>query len=169
VADALRVAVNISPVQLRHADGLALVDEALSVSGLDPVLLELEITEGVLMGTFEQEAEGVLRSLAARGVRLAIDDFGTGYSSLAYLKRLPVHRIKVDRSFVRDIGSDPEDETMVRAIIGLGHALGKQVVAEGVESEAQLAFLRELRCDTAQGFLLGRPQVGLEVGHLLVR
>jgi diguanylate cyclase (GGDEF)-like protein len=163
----LRVAVNVSPTQLRHPDGHAAVDEALRASELDPGLLELEITEGVLMETFEQEAESLLRRLAARGVRLAIDDFGTGYSSLAYLKRLPVHKIKVDRSFVRDIGSDPEDEAMVRAIIGLGHALGKQVMAEGVESEAQLAFLRELGCDEAQGFYIARPQAAADLEHLL--
>jgi EAL domain-containing protein (putative c-di-GMP-specific phosphodiesterase class I) len=164
---ALRVAVNVSPVQLRHPDGLAAVGGALAVSGLDPALLELEITEGVLMETFGHEVEGLLRGLVGRGVRLAIDDFGTGYSSLAYLKRLPVHRIKVDRSFVRNIGADPEDEAVVRAIVRLGHALGKQVVAEGVENEVQLTFLRELGCDAAQGFLFGQPQAAATIERLL--
>jgi diguanylate cyclase (GGDEF)-like protein len=164
---ALTIAVNVSPAQLRHPDALEAVNEALRVSGLDPGLLELEITEGVLMETFGQGVPNLLGELAAQGVRLAIDDFGTGYSSLAYLKRLPVQRIKIDRSFVRDIGSDPEDEAVVQAIVSLGHTLGKEVVAEGVESEAQLAFLRRLGCDAVQGFLLARPQAPAELRHLL--
>src|SRR4051794_29857443 len=164
---ALTMAVNVSPAQLRHPDGLEAVGEALRASGLEPGVLGLEITEGVLMETFGRAADEVLRGLAARGVGLAIDDFGTGYSSLAYLRRLPARRIKVDRSFVRGIGADPEDEAVVRAIVTLGHALGKAVVAEGVETEVQLAFLRELGCDAAQGFLLARPQPAVEVRQLL--
>ena len=158
----LAMGVNVSPAQLRHPDGLGAVDEALRVSGLDPRLLELEITEGLLVELSGGTTGDQLAALANRGVQIAIDDFGTGYSSLAYLKRLPVQRIKIDRSFVRGIGTDPEDEAVVQAIVGLGHALGKKVVAEGVESAAQLAFLRQLGCDAAQGFLLSRPQpVGL--------
>jgi predicted signal transduction protein with EAL and GGDEF domain len=162
----LTVAVNVSPVQLRHPDLPGMVEEALVASGLAPERLELEVTEGLLVGTEAGVAERVA-GLAARGVGLAIDDFGTGYSSLAYLKRLPARRIKVDRSFVRGIGAEPEGEAVVRAIVGLGHTLGKEVVAEGVETEAQLAFLRELGCDAAQGFLLAKPRPAGEVGRLL--
>jgi len=164
---ALSIAVNVSPAQLRHPDGLGAVDEALHASGLDPCLLELEITEGLLVELSGGATGDQLEGLARRGVRLAIDDFGTGYSSLAYLKRLPVQRIKIDRSFVGGIGTDLEDEAVVQAIVGLGHSLGKSVVAEGVESEAQLAFLRRLRCDAAQGFLLGRPQPVEQLERLL--
>jgi diguanylate cyclase (GGDEF)-like protein/PAS domain S-box-containing protein len=164
---ALAMAVNLSPAQLRHPEGLGAVDEALGASGLDPRLLELEITEGLLVELGGGATGEHLTGLVGRGVRLAIDDFGTGYSSLAYLKRLPVQRIKIDRSFVRGIGTDPEDEAVVQAIVGLGHALGKAVVAEGVESEAQLGFLRRLRCDAAQGFLLSRPQPVEKLGSTL--
>ena len=165
---ALTVAVNVSPVQLRHPDLLDVVDEALAASGLEPGRLELEVTEGLLVES-DGGVAARLAGLAARGVGLAIDDFGTGYSSLAYLKRLPARKIKVDRSFVRDIGADPEHEAVVRAIVSLGHALGKEVVAEGVETEAQLAFLRALGCDAAQGFLLARPRPAaeLDLGRLL--
>ena len=160
------MAVNVSPAQLRHPDLLGVVDEALAASGLDPGRLELEVTEGILVVPEGGMAERIA-GLGERGVRLAIDDFGTGYSSLAYLGRLPARRIKVDRSFVGTIGTDPEGEAVVRAIVSLGHALGKEVVAEGVETEAQLAFLRELGCDAAQGFLLARPRPAAEVERLL--
>jgi EAL domain-containing protein (putative c-di-GMP-specific phosphodiesterase class I) len=163
----LVVAVNLSPSELRHGGVLHAIDSALRASGLDPGLLELEITEGLLLEHAEGATDRILHGLAARGVRLSLDDFGTGYSSLAYLRRLPVQRIKIDRSFVRDIGTDPEDEAVVQAIVSLGHTLGKEVVAEGVESEAQLGFLRELGCDAAQGFLLARPQAAAEVERLL--
>ncbi len=159
--------VNLSPAQLRH-DGLLLeIDGALRASGLDPRGLELEITENLFMERSEGTIDRALLGLAARGIRLALDDFGTGYSSLASLRRLPVTKIKIDRSFVREIGCDPEDEAVVQAMVSLGHALGKRVVAEGVEHEAQLAFLRRVGCDAAQGFLLARPQAPHELGRLL--
>lgn len=159
--------VNLSPAQLRHDSLLHEIDGALQASGLDPRWLELEITENLFMERSEGTTDRALRGLAARGIRLALDDFGTGYSSLASLKCLPVSKIKIDRSFVRDIGCDPENEAVVRAMVSLGHALGKRVVAEGVEDETQLAFLRRLNCDAAQGFLLGRPQAPSELGSLL--
>ena len=109
---------------------------------LDGNCLEVELTENLLLDRSEAATDHTLRGLASRGIRLALDDFGTGYSSLGYLKRLPVQRIKIDRSFVRDIGTDPDDDAVVQAIVTLGHTLGKEVVAEGVETPAQLAFLR---------------------------
>jgi EAL domain-containing protein (putative c-di-GMP-specific phosphodiesterase class I) len=135
---------------------------------LDPELLDLEITESLFMDPSADCIGSNLRILAENGVQLSIDDFGTGYSSLAYLKRFPVHRIKLDQSFVQGIGQDPEDEAIVRAVLGLGRGLGKQIIAEGVESEAQLAFLRELDCDFGQGFLLGAPMSARKLDRLLV-
>lgn len=163
----LVMAVNLSPAQLRHDSLLHEIDGALRANGLDPRWLELEITESLFLERSEGTTDRALRGLAARGIRLALDDFGTGYSSLASLKRLPVATIKIDRSFVRDIGCDPEDEALVQAIVSLGHALGRKVVAEGVDNETQLAFLRGLGCDAAQGFLLARPQAPDELGFPL--
>ncbi len=163
----LVMAVNLSPAQLRHDGMLCEIDTALRASGLDPRCLELEITESLLLERSEGSTDGTLSGLAARGVRLALDDFGTGYSSLASLKRLPVEKIKIDRSFVCDIGRDPEDQAVVRAMVSLGHALGKRVVAEGVENEAQLALLHRLGCDAAQGFMLARPAPAEDIGPLL--
>ena len=154
----LSVAVNLSPAQLRQNGVLPMIGEALAATGLEPARLELEITEGVLMENVQHKGDGFLRGLAADGVRLAIDDFGTGYSSLAYLKHLPVDTIKIDRSFVRDLGRHPRDEALVRGIVMLGQSLGKRVVAEGVENATQLSLLRELGCDQAQGFFIARPQ-----------
>ena len=163
----LSVAVNLSPAQLRHSQFLPTIGDALAAAGLEPARLELEITEGVLMENFEQQGDSFLRGLTADGVRLALDDFGIGYSSLAYLKHLPVKTIKIDRSFVRDLGQDPDALALVRAIVTLGHSLRKRVVAEGVENAIQLALLRELGCDEAQGFHIARPLDAEQLENLL--
>lgn len=164
----LTVAVNLSPAELRRdVGGLPQVGRALKQAGLAPTDLELELTEGVLMETFGGKVEDFLRRLTACGVGLAIDDFGVGYSSLAYLRRLPAQKIKVDRSFVREIGADPESERLVQSIVALGQGLGKRVVAEGVETEAQLVFLRAAGCDAAQGYYLAPPLPAEEIERLL--
>jgi diguanylate cyclase (GGDEF)-like protein len=162
---AIPVAVNLSARQPRKH----LVDtvvRALEASGLQPGWLELELTEGMVW----QDGEAVLstlRRLRDLGVKLAIDDFGTGYSSLAYLKRLPIDKVKIDRSFIRDITEDPDDRAIASAIIGMGHSLRLKVVAEGVETQPQFAFLRAQGCDEAQGFLLGRPMPAEEFASFL--
>ena len=155
----MQVSVNLSPADFKRKDVVALVTAILGESGLDPQWLELEITEGMVMS----DADSVVATLAtleklhALGVRLAIDDFGTGFSSMSYLKRFPVDRLKIDRAFVRDILTDREGASVANVIIDLGHSLGLKVVAEGVESEEQLAFLRERRCDEAQGYCISPP------------
>ncbi|MFA5082743.1 MAG: EAL domain-containing protein, partial [Hydrogenophilaceae bacterium] len=141
----IKLAVNISAIELKQVDFIEQVVMALAESGLPAESLELEITESTMMVDVTRVAS-VLDSLAAMGVGLAIDDFGTGYSSLAYLKQLPVDYLKIDRSFVRDIPNDKEDSTIVRAILTMSHTLGLQAIAEGIETEEQLAFLREEGC-----------------------
>jgi len=146
------MSVNLAVGQL--ADGerlLATVSGAIADAGIDPRVLELELTESHLMQNVEEKA-ALLDRLGALGVGIAIDDFGTGYSSLSYLKRLPVDAIKIDSSFVRDIGVDPNDEAIITAIVALAHSLKLTVVAEGVETEAQLAKLKALGCDEYQGY-----------------
>jgi EAL domain-containing protein (putative c-di-GMP-specific phosphodiesterase class I) len=152
----LPVAVNLSAQQFKRGDILATVKQALDRSGLPPALLELELTESILLHDTETVMETLYR-LKKIGVHLSIDDFGTGYSSLAYLKRLAVDKLKIDQSFVRDVTHDADDAAIVRAIIQLGHALQLSVIAEGVETEQQLAFLRDHGCDEAQGYLISRP------------
>jgi len=125
-------------------------------SGLAPANLELEITESVVMDQSEASVER-LRGLQALGVQLVLDDFGTGYSSLSYLRRLPLDTIKIDRSFVSGLGSDAADLPIIQAVISLAHGLGIDVVAEGIETAAQLAYLRDLACDRGQGFAFSRP------------
>ena len=149
----LRVAVNLSVRQLLQKDFAASVEAVLADTGLAPHLLELEITESTLMEN-AQDTLTALHRLHTLGVRLSIDDFGTGYSSLSYLKRFPVDIIKIDRSFVRDVPQDADDMAIVTAIIALAHSLRLEVVAEGVETEAQLAFLRGRNCDLMQGYHL---------------
>lgn len=152
----LQVAVNISSIQVQSDEFLATVKQAIDQSGADPNLLELEITEGVLMHNIEETIE-VLTTLKRMGINISVDDFGTGYSSLAYLKRLPIDVLKIDRSFVRDLHVDPDDAGICAAILAMGHKLGLRIVAEGVEREEQVRFLQQYGCDHIQGYLLGRP------------
>lgn len=150
------VSVNLSTAHLRAPDVVSDVASALEQSGLPANMLELEITETHIIEDIEYVIE-TLSTLRAMGIRLSVDDFGTGYSSLMYLKKLPVNTVKIDRSFVTDIPGDADDESLIKAIISMSHSLNLSVVAEGVENEAQLAFLRNLGCDEIQGFLLARP------------
>ncbi len=152
----LRMAVNLSPAQFRHQDLVGLVREVLQESGLPPALLQLEITEGIAMHNVEQTI-AVLEELRAMGVSISIDDFGTGYSSLNYLRRFPVDKLKIDRSFITDLGLHPDNEAIVKAIVNLGHGIGTMVNVEGVETAEQLAYLRSYGVDELQGFWFSRP------------
>lgn len=152
----LRVAVNISPLQFRHGDLPGLIETVLAETGLEPERLELEVTEGVMITDFDRTML-VLHRIKALGVRIALDDFGTGYSSLSYLHVFPLTTLKIDRSFVANLGVASEAAAIARAVISLGHALGIEVVAEGVETREQFDFLVDEGCNYLQGFLLGRP------------
>jgi diguanylate cyclase (GGDEF)-like protein/PAS domain S-box-containing protein len=152
----LHVAVNLSPVQFQHGDLPNLVHQVLLDTGLPPARLELEITEGVLIGDFTR-AVAMLRRLKNMGVRIAMDDFGTGYSSLSYLQSFPFDKIKIDRAFVANLSHSQQSATIIRAVIALSRGLDVPVVAEGVETDAQLKFLAAEGCDAIQGYLVGRP------------
>src|SRR5512143_2505515 len=152
----LTMSVNLSALQFRRAGLIETVAGALERSGLPPHLLELELTESILLQDVDNNLDTV-RRLKALGVRLSIDDFGTGYSSLSYLKRFAVDRLKIDRTFVRDISTDPDDAAIVRAVIQLARSLRLGIIAEGVETQEQLAFLRDEGCQEVQGFLFSRP------------
>ncbi len=152
----MTMAVNLSVVQSRHLNLPAMVSQILDEAGLSPQYLELELTEGVAMED-PLGAIAIMDNLHQRGIRMSIDDFGTGYSSLNYLKRFQVYKLKIDQSFVRDIMEDPEDRAIVGAIIRMANALGLQTIAEGVETEGQLAFLREQGCSEMQGFCFSEP------------
>jgi diguanylate cyclase (GGDEF)-like protein/PAS domain S-box-containing protein len=153
----LTVAVNVSARQFRHKGFVESVKAALASAPLDPRLLELEITENTIM-EHGADTTATLEAIGRTGVQLAIDDFGTGYSSLSYLKRLPIDMVKIDQSFVADLPGDPDAGAIVGAIIALAHNLGLKVVAEGVETREQFAYLRDHGCDRAQGYFFGRPQ-----------
>src|SRR5579863_9541429 len=152
----LRIAVNLSPIQFRHGDLAELVLAVLLETGLAPSRLELEITEGVLVEDFSR-AVLILRRLKALGVRIAMDDFGTGYSSLSYLQAFPFDKIKIDQSFVSNVMSSPQSAAIICAVIGLARGLHLPVLAEGVETADQLAFLTRESCDEVQGYFVGRP------------
>lgn len=165
---AICVSVNISFVQFREAAFLQLVVDVLANTGLRPDLLELEITEGVLVQNFEQVL-GTLMALHQMGVRIAIDDFGTGYSNLAYLKRFPINVLKIDQSFVRDMLEESTDLAIVEAIINIGKALKLELVAEGVETLAQAHMLLAKGCPLVQGYLYSRPANFFQTSELLAR
>ena len=162
----LRVAVNLSARQFQQPDLVAQVSRTLAETGFDPRDLELEITETVAMQNLDGTL-ATLRELKALGVSLAIDDFGTGHSSLSYLRRFPIDALKIDQSFVRELATDRGSATIVTAIIAMARSLGLRVVAEGVESEEQLAFLRHHRCDQVQGFLISPPLCSADLSRFL--
>jgi diguanylate cyclase (GGDEF)-like protein/PAS domain S-box-containing protein len=153
----LQIAVNLSPIQFRHGDLPGMVHAALLETGLSPGRLELEITEGVLLGDTSR-ALSILRRLKTLGVRIAMDDFGTGYSSLSYLQSFPFDKIKIDRAFISNLEGSTHSAAIVTAVIGLARGLGLPVLAEGVETQSQLAFLARESCDEVQGYLIGKPR-----------
>ena len=164
----IHIAVNLSALQFRQPDFAGLVLDILKENGLDPGLktIELELTESMLMNNIPGTVETLVK-LHEAGIQFSIDDFGTGYSSLSYLKRFPISSLKIDQSFVRELSSGSEDEAIVSAIIALGHSLGLKVIAEGVETAAQLAQLRRMGCNEMQGFLFSRPVSSADMTNLL--
>ena len=162
-----RMAINISSANFRHADLCQIIADVLAHTQLPPQYLELEVTETLLLE--DEHVVNAIPVLKKMGVMLSIDDFGTGYSSLNYLRRLPVQKLKIDQSFVRGLPDNKDDAIITRAIIELGHALGHTVIAEGVESEEQFSYLRDLGCDEGQGYLFGRPMPAEAFEALLER
>jgi diguanylate cyclase (GGDEF)-like protein/PAS domain S-box-containing protein len=162
----VEMAVNVSSVEFRNDEFLKGISTILKETGLEPRYLELELTESVLMQHAEFSVP-VLQKLKAMGVRLAIDDFGTGYSSLSYLRQFPIDTLKVDQSFIHEINDDTDDATIISAVINMGCRMKHRVIAEGVETAEQLAFLRAHGCDEGQGYYFGRPMPGVETAKLL--
>jgi EAL domain-containing protein (putative c-di-GMP-specific phosphodiesterase class I) len=157
------VAVNVSVVQFRQQGFCELVRNVLHETGLPARYLELELTESLLMSSADLMLS-VLHELGEMGLSLAIDDFGTGYSSLSYLKYFRANKLKIDRSFIRDLAMDPDDAAITAAIINMAKSLNLKVVAEEVENEAQMSFLREHQCDEIQGYYFSKPISGREMG-----
>jgi len=157
----LRMAVNISARQFWRGNLLETVESVLQEVGADASMLELELTESVLM-RHEAETVELLDQLSRRGITVSIDDFGTGYSSLSYLKRFPINKLKIDRSFVRDIQDDADDAAIVTAIVAMARGLKLRVIAEGVETPGQLAYLKSIGCDEIQGYLISKPKLAVD-------
>lgn len=160
------IAVNVSPRQFRQKDFVAKIKNVMAITHVPPGLLEIEITESAIMDNIEAAAS-MLDELSMIGIRIALDDFGTGYSSLGYLKSFALHALKIDHSFIRDIPGDLDDEMLVRMIISLANNLGLTVIAEGVETEAQLAYLEKCRCDQMQGYYFSKPVQAEEFEQIL--
>jgi EAL domain-containing protein (putative c-di-GMP-specific phosphodiesterase class I) len=151
----MSIAVNLSPRQLQHPKLVAQIEHLLKVTGLDPAWLELEITESMILHNTDKII-GTLHDIKRMGIRISIDDFGTGHSSLSNLQRLPVDSVKIDRSFVRNITSDPNDAAIAVAVIEMAHNMGLRVIAEGVETWEQMAFLQAHKCNVMQGFYFSK-------------
>ena len=166
LASPMTMEVNLSSKQLRRQGLARTVEEALTRAGVEAHTLALDITETVLIKASEDDAHA-LEALKKMGIRLYLDDFGTGYSSLSYLKRLPVDRVKVDRSFVKGLGEKATDTALVRMIIDLCHTLGVEALAEGVETSEQAALLRDMGCDLGQGYYFAGPLPGEELAEQL--
>jgi len=162
----LRISVNLSPSQFRGSGLTQTIRNALDEAGLHPQYLEVELTESAVMSEPE-ESIAILEQLSAMGVLVSVDDFGTGYSSMSYLRRFPIDKLKIDRVFINEIASRPEDASIVRAIVSLAHSLRLKVVAEGVETPAQLEFLKNVGCDEYQGFHFSRPVPAIEFERLV--
>ena len=160
------MAVNVSLMEFRHEGFLDGVFGALADTGLDPRFLELELTESVLM-KHADSAASILKALRARGVKIAVDDFGTGYSSLSYLRKFPIDALKIDQSFIRQISTHPVETTIVEAVVGMGRSMKLRVIAEGVETHEELAFLQAHQCDEAQGYYFSRPVLPQQFARLL--
>jgi EAL domain-containing protein (putative c-di-GMP-specific phosphodiesterase class I) len=161
-----RISVNVSATEFRHKDFVEGVRTILAETDFEAGRLDLELTEGVLMDDAESTAS-VLKALKTMGVHLAVDDFGTGYSSLSYLQQFPIDVLKIDQSFVRQISGDPDDTAIVRAIIDMGKNLKQRVIAEGIETAEQLAFLQARHCSEGQGYLFSRPLAAAQFAALL--
>lgn len=164
--DSITIAVNVSPIQFGLHQMAGVVREALDNTALPPKYLELEITENALMDN-PAACSFILKELYELGVKTAIDDFGTGYSSLSYLKQFPVHKLKIDRSFIMDLPNDINDASITRAVLALGKSLQLKVLAEGVETEEQLLFLRDHGCEEVQGYYFSTPVPADELEQLL--
>ena len=165
---AVTVGVNISPMQFRRLGLLEEVKSVMEQTGLSPCRLNLELTEGVVMHQADTTI-ATLQALKEMGVQISIDDFGTGYSSLAYLKAFPIDSLKIDQTFITDLGHNPNDLAIVEAIIGMGHTLGLKIVAEGVSNEHQLTHLQKLGCDEFQGHYFSPPLEADAMARLLAQ
>jgi len=157
-AQGIQLAVNVSARRFWQPDFVAEIKEILLLTGANPNLLKLELTESVVLDNIADTIEK-MHALRELGIRFSMDDFGTGYSSLAYLKQLPLTQVKIDQSFVRDIAIDPNDAAIVQTIIGMSNTLGLNVIAEGVETEAQFEFLQQYGCRQFQGYLFSKPVI----------
>jgi EAL domain-containing protein (putative c-di-GMP-specific phosphodiesterase class I) len=165
--DFVRIAVNVAAQQLQRRNFVNEVAEVLKATGLPANRLELEVTESCMMTDPESVGRDLVK-LGNMGIMLSIDDFGTGYSSLNYLKKLPINKLKIDQSFVRDIPDDVHNTAIAKAVIALGHSLNLKVIAEGVETVEQAQFLADYGCDEAQGYLFSKPKLAAELNHFFV-